>query len=126
MEYLGPIVSGDGVSTDPKKIDAITGWPTPTGPKEVRSFVGLCSYYRQFVRGFADIARPLHHAASDKGFQWTDECQVAFKALKEALTSPPILAYPADEGSFILDADASGGIGAVLSQIQGNQERVIG
>ena len=127
VEYLGHIVSKDGVGTDPKKIDAITAWPTPTCPREVRSFVGLCSYYRRFVKGFADIARPLHHVASGKGFQWTDDCEIAFKTLKEALTSPPILSYPADDGIFILDTDASGeGLGAVLSQMQDGEEHVIG
>ena len=128
VECLGHIVSGDGVKTDPKKIEAITAWPTPKCPKEVRSFVGLCSYYRRFVRGFANIARPLHRAAvSDRGFQWTEECDEAFKTLKGVLTSPPILAYPADDGIFILDTDASGeGLGAVLSQMQHGEERVIG
>ena len=127
VEYLGHIVSKDGVGTDPKKIDAITVWPTPTCPREVRSFVGLCSYYRRFVKGFADITRPLHHVASGKGFQWKDDCEIAFKTLKEALTSPPILSYPADNGIFILDTDASGeGLGAVLSQMQDGEEHVIG
>ena len=60
VEYLGHVVFKDGVATDPKKIAAATAWPTPNNPKEVRSFLGLCSYYSRFVRGFADIARPLH------------------------------------------------------------------
>ena len=128
VEYLGHVVSKDGVATDPKKMAAVTAWPTPKNPKEVRSFVGLCSYYHHFVRGFADIARPLHRAAElGIGFRWTDDCERAFKALKEALTSPPILAYPKDEGNFILDTDASGeGLGAVLSQVQDGMECVIG
>ena len=122
------MVSKDRVATDPKKIAAVTNWPTPKNPKEVRSFVGLCSYYRRFVRGFADIARPLHRAAGlGIKFWWTDDCERAFKALKEALTSPLILAYPKDEGNFILDTDASGeGLGAVLSQVQDGMECVIG
>ena len=80
------------------------------------------------MRGFADIARPLHLAAElGIEFRWTDDCERAFNALKEALTSPPILAYPKDEGNFILDTDASGeGLGAVLSQVQDGMECVIG
>ena len=128
VEYLGHVVSKDGVGTDPKKIEAIASWPTPRNQKEVRSFVGLCSYYRRFVRGFADIARPLHHAVElGTEFRWTDDCERAFQELKAVLTSPPILAYPEDAGAFILDTDASGeGLGAVLSQVQGGKECVIG
>ena len=92
----------------------------PRSTKEVRSFVGLCAYYRRFVKGFADIARPLHRATeADRAFCWTEECQQAFYELKRALTSPPVLAYPNEDGSFYLDIDASGmGLGAVLSQVQ--------
>ena len=90
--------------------------------------MGLCSYYCRFVRGFANIVCPLHCAAvPDMGFQWTEECDEAFKTLKGVLTSLPILAYPADNGIFILDTDASGeGLGMVLSQIQHGEERMIG
>ena len=128
VEYLGHVVSKDGVGTDPKKIEAIASWPTPRNQKEVRSFVGLCSYYRRFVRGFADIARPLHHAVElGTEFRGTDDCERALQELKAVLTSPPILAYPEDDGAFILDTDASGeGLGAVLSQVQGDKECVIG
>ena len=125
--YLGHIVSKDGVATDPKKIEAISSWPVPRTTKEVRSFVGLCSYYRRFVRGFADIARPLHRATeANREFYWSSECQEAFDKLKKALTTPPILAYPSEAGLFWLDTDASGsGVGAVLSQEQDGEKRVI-
>ena len=109
-----------------EKIQAITDWPTPRTAKEVRSFVGLCSYYRRFVKGFANVARPFHQIVNADEFRWTAECEVAFSELKQALTTLPVLGCPADEGIFILDTDASGqGIGAVLSQIQDDQERVI-
>ena len=106
VEYLGHVVSQDGVGTESKKIEAITEWPTPRSIRDVRSFVGLCSDYRPFVRGFADIARPLHQIVALDEFQWSDECARAFATLREALTSPPILGYPADEGIFVLDTDA--------------------
>ena len=125
--YLGHIVSKDGVATDPKKIEAISSWPVPRTTKEVRSFVGLCSCYRRFVRGFADIARPLHRATeANREFYCSSECQEAFDQLKKALTTPPILAYPSEAGLFWLDTDASGsGVGAVLSQEQDGEKRVI-
>ena len=127
VEFLGHVVSGDGVSTDPKKTEAIDKWPNPRSVRDVRSFLGLCSYYRRFVKGFADIAKPLYVLTQqDVVFVWSDECQEAFQNLKAALTSPPILAYPSESDAFILDTDASSvGIGAVLSQVQNGTERVI-
>ena len=94
---------------------------------DVRSFLGLCSYYRRFVRGFADIARPLHRL-TEKGadFRWTAECQAAMDTLKAALTTTPLLTYPKENAPFVLDTDASGSaIGAVLSQRQDDEERVV-
>ena len=126
--YLGHRVSRDGVSTDPGKIRAVQEWPVPKNTTDVRSFIGLTSYYRKFVKGFADIARPLHKLMSKNVvFHWTDECQEAFQQLKTCLVSAPILAYPEAVGMFYLDTDASGtGLGGVLSQEQNGCERVIG
>lgn len=93
--YLGHVVSADGVMTDPDKVKAIKEWPTPKCLKEVRSFLGLASYYRRFIRGFADIASPLHELTSKaKQFQWSDLCEDAFQELKLRLQNAPILAYP--------------------------------
>jgi len=127
VSFLGHVVSEAGIATDPVKTKAVAEWPVPTSLKEVRSFIGLASYYRRFVKGFAALAAPLH-ALSKKGqsFAWTADAQSSFDALKEALTSPPILAMPNDSGEFILDTDASDTtIGSVLSQIQDGVERVI-
>ncbi|KAL2087309.1 hypothetical protein ACEWY4_018368 [Coilia grayii] len=118
VQYLGHIISSDGVKADPAKVEAIRQWPVPKTQTEVRSFVGLASYYRRFVRGFAEIARPLHQL-TEKGrrFKWTEVCQAAFEQLKLSLMSAPILGYPDPSKTFILDTDASdAGIGAVLSQ----------
>ena len=125
--FLGHVVSADGVATDPSKVSVVKDWPTPTKLRDLRAFVGLCSDYRRFVPDFAAVARPLH-ALTKTGtkFQWSEECELAFCTLKQRLTEAPVLALPLDEGLFVLDTDASGqSIGAVLSQIQNNQEKVI-
>ncbi|XP_064606039.1 uncharacterized protein LOC135470920 [Liolophura sinensis] len=95
VKFLGHVVSAEGVQTDPDKVKAIQCWPTPQTPKEVRSFVGLASYYKRVVKGFSAIARSLYNL-TEKGskFTWTLECEAAFQNVKEALSSPPILSYP--------------------------------
>ena len=127
VEYLGHIVSSDGIRTDPKKIEAVQNWPTPENVTELRAFIGLCSYYRRFIQGFADIAKPLHRLTGKEVlFNWTKECEVAFQTLKHKLCETPILAHPDFSKEFILDTDASDfAIGAVLSQVFDGQERVI-
>ena len=127
VSYLGHEVSSSGISTQPEKTETIESWPVPTNVTEVRSFLGLASYYRRFVQGFATIAKPLHQL-TEKGrqFVWSPACQSAFEELKQRLTTAPILAYPNPNDEYILDTDASrDGIGGVLSQVQDGQERVI-
>ena len=93
-------------------------WPIPTSPTELKSFLGLCSYYRRFIPHFSDIAHPLHQCATTVPFCWTTESENVFQRLKMSLTQAPILTYPDPSAMFILDTDASGtGIGAVLSQV---------
>ena len=127
VEFLGHIVSEKGVATDPKKTECIRSWPTPTCVKEVRSFLGLCSYYRRFIENFSQIAKPLHRLTEKNvKFDWSESCEAAFLCLKKKLTETPILAHPDFSKSFILDTDASNdSIGAVLSQKIGNKEVVI-
>ena len=127
VSFLGHIISDQGVSTDPDKVRAITQWPTPTSPEELRSFLGLASYYRRFIHKFAEIAAPLHRMQDKNSkFQWSEQCQEAFQSLKQKLSSAPVLAFPNPKDTFILDTDASDvGIGSVLSQVQDGVERVI-
>ncbi|GBM26303.1 Retrovirus-related Pol polyprotein from transposon 297 [Araneus ventricosus] len=127
VTYLGHVISAEGVKTDPGKIKAVVDWPRPETIHDLRSFLGLCTYYRRFVKNFSTIARPLHKLTETKSnFNWTEECEKSFNSLKQALTSSPILIYPRTDKDFILDTDASNeGIGAVLSQNIGNEERVI-
>lgn len=121
------MVSADGTTTDPAKIESVTNWPIPKNVRQVRSFIGLCSYHRRYVRNFADIARPLHKLTEKNvKFEWTDSCQESFDTLKRELTTAPILGYPTCEDKFIIDCDASNdGMGGVLSQVQNGTEKVI-
>jgi hypothetical protein len=95
VTFLGFVVSAEGISTAPDKIQAVQTWPIPRRLRDVRSFVGLAGYYRRFVPEFSAIAAPLH-ALTQKGraFVWTSECQGAFDELKTRLTTSPVLALP--------------------------------
>ncbi|CAB0019628.1 unnamed protein product, partial [Nesidiocoris tenuis] len=125
--YLGHLITRDGIKTDPKKVESIVQWPKPTTVKELRSFVGLCSYYREFIPKLAEIAKPLYRAQNHPGeLQWNEDCQNAFAKLKELLQNAPVLAHVRPDCPFVIDADASDvGIGAVLSQVQDGQEKVV-
>ncbi|UYV74968.1 hypothetical protein LAZ67_12001925, partial [Cordylochernes scorpioides] len=127
VAYLRHIISAEGVQTDPEKTETVRKWPTPKDLTQLRSFLGLCTYYRRFIPGFSNIARPLHRLTeSGRPFVWTPDCQRAMEKLKEMLVAAPILAYPRPGYSFILDTDASNtGIGGVLSQVQEGSEKVI-
>ncbi|KAL2083788.1 hypothetical protein ACEWY4_021561 [Coilia grayii] len=132
VKYLGHVVSKGGMSTDPEKTMAVQDWPVPTTVKEVRAFLGFVGYYRRFIPGFSKRAVALHAllkgvgGASQVKVQWTDECQVAFEGLKQALLEAPVLAYADYTLPFRLYTDASlQGLGAVLAQVQGGRERVI-
>lgn len=127
IRYLGHIVSENGIKCDPDKIESIVNWPTPQNVSEVRSLLGIASYYRKFIPAFSELTFPINRLTRKNcKFDWTDECEAAFRKLKLVLTSPPILSYPTPTDKFILDTDASlYGIGAVLSQVQNGEERVI-
>ncbi|KAL7856578.1 hypothetical protein SRHO_G00154770 [Serrasalmus rhombeus] len=141
VQYLGHVVSADGISTDPEKISKVKYWPKPTNRKELLKFLGFSGYYRRFIEGYASIAAPLYHLTSGdprqkkRGnspgqavvpFKWTMDCQTAFETLTEKLITAPVLGYPDYNLPFVLQIDASGeGLGAVLAQVQGGAERVI-
>jgi len=127
ITFLGHVVSQHGIERDPDKTTAIDDWPRPTNIQEVRTFCGLASFYRTFIPGFANIARPLHDLTQKNAvFEWNDACEQSFTELKRLLTSPPILGTPRDEGTYILDTDASDyALGAVLQQEQDVEVSVI-
>jgi hypothetical protein len=118
INYLGHVISEHGVGTDPKKIEAISNWPSPQNAKELRNFLGLAGYYRKFVRHFGVISKPLTDLLKKSViFVWTSEHEKSFCALKQALCSSPVLALPNFSKPFCIETDASGhGIGAVLLQ----------
>lgn len=103
---------------DPAKFEAIRNWPDLKNIHEVRSFLGFCSYYRRFIRHFAEITSPLH-ALSKKlvNFRWEEKEIAAFEKLKERLCSHPVIVLPDLHKPFVLQCDASGhSIGVVLMQ----------
>ncbi|GBB91667.1 hypothetical protein RclHR1_19010001 [Rhizophagus clarus] len=128
LEFLGHIISAQGIQTDPAKTEKVKNFPKPKNTTQLRGFLGLASYYRRFVPNFARIATPLNKLLR-KGtvYQWTAEQDKAFNALKECLVTSPILAFPNFNKQFILFTDASIlGLGAILSQLdEKNQEHVI-
>lgn len=129
VNYLGHVISSEGLKPDPAKLEAIQNYPIPNNITELRSVMGLFSYYRRFVQDFSTIAAPLHKLLN-KGekYQWSAECQRAFEKLRSNLIEPPILSYPDFSKPFVLytDAATSNGVGAVLAQETDGKETVIG
>ena len=143
--FLGHVLSADGISANPEKVEKVRDWPVPKNAKELHSFLSVASYYCQFIPNFVQIAKCLHqligptNTKKTKGkrvrkevtsleaknpnvtkpiFVWVPKHQKVFDALKLALTTAPVLGYPNLNREFILETDASlRGLGAVLSQV---------
>ena len=117
------MVSAEGISVDPQKVEAIVDWKPPTNVTEVRSFLGLAGYYRNFVEGFSKIATLLTKLTrKEEKFIWSEACQNSFDELKQRLTAAPVLTLPSGSEGFAVYCDASRqGLGCVLMQ----RDRVI-
>ncbi|XP_071917199.1 uncharacterized protein [Coffea arabica] len=117
IDYLGHVISEQGVIADSSKISAIQQWPIPTTLKELRGFLGLTGYYKKFIQGYGQLAKPLTYLTKKQSFHWSPTAAQAFNALKQAMMTPPVLALPNFSTDFVIETDASGiGIEAVLMQ----------
>jgi len=127
VEYLGHIVTPEGISPDPSKIDKLMRFPTPRNTTEVRAFLGLAGYYRKFIRDFADTATPLFDLLkNDTAFLWGEAQEQSLRKLTLALTKEAVLRHPRFDLPWIVDADASDqGLGACLSQVVNGLERPV-
>nr|GFC68490.1 putative reverse transcriptase domain-containing protein [Tanacetum cinerariifolium] len=116
VAFLGHIVSTEGITMDPAKVEAITKWPRPTSVTEVRSFLRLAGYYCRFVEGFTCLALPLTKLMrKGEKFVWNEEREKSFEELKQRLVSTPVLTLSSGSGGFQIYSDASKkGLGCVL------------
>lgn len=117
-KYLGFVINDKGIKPDPDKVQVIRSMQEPSSTRQVRGFIGLCSYYRRFIPNFSEIAKPLINLTKKYSkFEWTKECQTAFDFLKNSLSTIPVLSYPDPKKPYILYTDASDTcVGAVLCQ----------
>ena len=118
IQYLGHVISTEGIVVDPEKIKAIIEWPVPKDVADIWSFMGITRYYRRFIEGFSKIAYPIM-SLQKKGtkFNWSQKCQDSFNKLKELLTTTPILKVVDPEKDFTICVDTSKeGLGGVLTQ----------
>ena len=123
VDYLGYVLSCDGVKPQSRLTEAIENFATPNTKKEVRRFLGMAGFYRDFISNFSEIASPLNNLTKENVvFHWSTECNIAFITLKQALISAPVLAFPDPNQEFLVEVDASkNAVGGVLSQYQGDQ-----
>ena len=108
VAFLGHVISTEGVSVDPQKIEAIVNCKPPTNVSKVRIFLGLAGYYKKFVEGFSKITTPLTNLLKkDQKFEWSDTCQHSFEELRQRLMTSPVLALPSGKDGYVVYSDAS-------------------
>ncbi|MGI4599466.1 RNase H-like domain-containing protein, partial [Klebsiella pneumoniae] len=119
VRFLGHVISKEGISVDPTKIEAVVNWEQPKTVFEIRSFLGLAGYYRRFVQDFSRVSAPLTKLTrKGEKFDWTPKCEEAFQKLMTLLTSAPILVIPKQGLGYTVYCDASKeGFGCVLMQL---------
>lgn len=130
LKYLGYVIDGNGLRTDPGKVSAMLNFPRPTTTTEVKRFIGMCSWYRRFIHNFSTLVAPINDLLKGRrkkqSIQWTPEAESAFVKIKQALISAPILRSPDFTKPFTIQCDASNtGVGGVLTQSIDDEEVVI-
>ncbi|CAN2390671.1 K02A2.6-like, partial [Pristimantis euphronides] len=108
IQFLGYVISPQGLRMDSSKIQAIQDWPAPKNVKEVQRFIGFANFYRRFIRNFSEVVSPITQLTQKKkAFSWSPQAQDAFALLKSRFTSAPILVHPNPELAFSIEVDAS-------------------
>ena len=122
VDYLGFEVSQDGIHASPEKVKAVLDWPRLQSVHDIRSFLGLASYYRKFIKGFSQLAKPLTDLTREKiAWRWGDAEANSFTALKVAMSTAPVFRLPDFEKQFVVTTDASDvAVGAILEQNLGS------
>ena len=117
VEFLGAVIGLEGIKMEERKVKGVLEWPTPKSVKDVQKFLGLANYYRQFIEGFATVARPLHDLVKkDKKWEWMEREERVFRELKGRFTKKPVLAAPDINKKMRIEVDASDyAMGGVLS-----------
>ena len=101
-EFLGHVISTEGIAVDLEKVAVVQEWVQPTNPTEVRSFLGLAGYYRRFIEKFSFIGTPMTELTrKNVKFVWTEDCEQAFQELKQRLTTAPVLTIPTEGGKLV-------------------------
>ncbi|KAK3528240.1 hypothetical protein QTP86_027953 [Hemibagrus guttatus] len=127
VQFLGYNISSSGIQMDEGKITAVRDWPAPTTVKELQRFLGFVNFYRRFIQDYSIIADPLTNLLHNKpkSLIWSPAVEKAFNTLKRAFTTAPLLIHPDPDKPFVVEVDTSTtGVGAVLSQQQGNPSRL--
>ncbi|XP_067230540.1 rhomboid-related protein 3 isoform X1 [Chanodichthys erythropterus] len=127
VHFLGYVIDHSGIRMDEGKVSAIQNWPTPSTIKELQRFLGFSNFYRRFIKNYSTIVSPLTNLLrkQPKSLSWSQPATEAFESLKKAFTTAPLLVHPNPDLPFVVEVDASTtGVGAVLSQQQGNPSRL--
>jgi hypothetical protein len=106
--FLGHVLSAEGITVDPSKVESFTKWEQPLNVIDVRSFLGIAEYYRRFIENFSKIAKPMTELLKNNTkFEWSEACERSFQELKRRLTTAPVLTLPNIKKDFVVYCDAS-------------------
>ena len=124
IPYLGYIISPNGVTMDPAKVEAIKSWPSPQNMHDVQVFLGFANFYRRFIHKYSALTQPWTKLLrKNQPFAWTPETESSFQKIKQSFTTAPILIHPDNSKPFVVETDASDfALGAVLSQYDAGNE----